>query len=261
MTVTSHASGAGDNRCYIYGIVPADVEPTPDAVGVGDPPGRVEAIRHGKIAALVSEIDASKQLGSPEDLTAHQRLLDAAAKDAPVLPVRFGAAMTSPDAVAEELLAPAHDEFAAALGELEGRAEYVVRGRYVEDTVLREVLSENSEAASLRDEIRAAGDEDATRDLRIRLGEIVNEAVTAKREADTRALGDGLAPHCVASKVREPIHEDDAANIAVLAETGKQADLEEALSEVARDWEGRVELRLLGPMAPYDFVATPVPEG
>ena len=60
----------------------------------------------------------------------------------PVLPLRFGAVCASDDAVAGELLGPHYDEFAAALRQLEGHAEYVVKGRYVEHAVLREVLAE-----------------------------------------------------------------------------------------------------------------------
>ena len=105
------------------------------------------------------------------------------------------------------------------------------------------------------------GDEDATRGLRLRLGEIVNQAVVAKREQDTRHAGDVLEPYCAASKVREPTHEEDAVHIAVLVDTGRQPELEQALSELAREWEGRVTVRLLGPMAPYDFVATLAPAG
>ena len=32
-----------------------------------------------------------------------------------------------------------------------------------------------------------------------------------------------------------------------------------ALQGLARDWDGRVELRLMGPLAPYDFVGAPAP--
>ena len=41
--------------------------------------------------------------------------------------------------------------------------------------------------------------------------------------------------------------------LALLAEITRQDDLEQALSDLASDWEGRIEIRLLGPMAPYDF--------
>src|SRR5438067_557021 len=83
------------------------------------------------------------------------------------------AAMATLEAVAGELLAVHHERFAAALAELEGRAEYVVKGRYVEAAVLAEVLSENKQAARLRDRI-GGKDPDATRPERIQLGEIIN---------------------------------------------------------------------------------------
>jgi hypothetical protein len=250
----------GTNRgCYVYGIVPGDVEEVPDAKGVGDPPGAVKVVRHGSIAALVSEIDTSKPLGRPEDLTAHQQILDATASEVPLLPLRFGAVMTNTKAVVDELLAPHEEEFANALGELEGRAEYVVKGRYVEKAVLAEILDENEEAARLREEIQEAGDQDATRGQRIRLGEIVNQAVSAKREEDTRKLGDAVAPYVVASNVREPSHELDAAYVAFLADTAKQKELEKAVGGLAHDWQDRIELDLLGPMASYDFVVAKAP--
>jgi Gas vesicle synthesis protein GvpL/GvpF len=238
---------------YVYGIVPEDVEPAEQATGVGDPPSRVDVVRHGGIGALVSEIDVSKPLGRPEDLLAHQQLLDATVTVAPVLPFRFGAVLDGRQAVLDELLAPHHDEFAATLRELEGRAEFVVRGRYVQEAILREVLDSNDEAARLRDQIHQADDENLSRDARIRLGEIVANAIAASREADTHRLGEAVAEYCVASSVRPPSHEDDAVHMALMVETAKQQDMEQAVRKVAKDWAGRVDVRLLGPMAPYDF--------
>ena len=251
----------GSQACYIYGIVPADVELDSGVQGVGDPPGEVRLLRHEGIAALVSDIDPGRPLGRPEDLMAHQQLLDLTAEEVPVLPLRFGAVVTGEDAVAAELLGPHHDEFTAALRELEGRAQYVIKGRYVEEAVLAEVLAGNEEARRLREQLREVGDEDATRDARIRLGELVGEAIAAKRDADTRRLGEVIEPYCAASSVREPTHEEDAVHVAVLVQTDREDELERALDELAASWDGRVTLRLLGPMAPYDFVATLAPAG
>jgi Gas vesicle synthesis protein GvpL/GvpF len=258
---TDRGTGSDQQKgWYVYGVVPADVEPSADVRGVGDPPGQIGVIRSGDLAALASEVDLSQRLGSPEDLTAHQEILDATAAEVPVLPFRFGAVLASEDAVAQELLDANHDEFAEALKELEGRVEYVVKGRYVESVILAEVLSENPQAAQLADQIRGA-DPDATRDARIQLGEIINEAVTAKREQDTRTLGEAMADHCVASVVRDPTHELDAVHVAFLIESGKKRDMEQVIEKLARDWEGRIELRLIGPMAAYDFVTTAGAEG
>lgn len=244
-----------ESAMYVYGIVPADVETEPAARGVGDPAAEVKTVRHGKVAALVSRIDPSKPLGRPQDLSAHAALLDGASVACPVLPLRFGAVLTDEQSVIDELLAEHEDEFAEALHELEGKAEFVLRGRYDESAVLTEILDENPELVQLREAIRDKP-EAATRDERIALGERINNAIAAKRQADTDALARTLTQRGVLVNVREPTHEEDAFNIACLTETAKQADLEAAVDQVAKQWEGRVEVRLLGPLAPYDFVVT-----
>ncbi|WP_188193264.1 GvpL/GvpF family gas vesicle protein [Nonomuraea sp. SYSU D8015] len=245
---------------YVYGLVPEDVEVSDDALGVGDEPKELEVIRHGKVAALVSEVSLDRPLGTPDDLLRHEGLLDATAAEVPVLPLRFGGVLASREAVVDELLAPHHDEFAAALKEMEGRAQYVVKGRYVEQTVLREVLEENPQAARLRDQIRDMG-EDAARDARIALGELVERAITAKRQTDTQMLLEALTPVSALSAVREPTHELDAVHLALLVEKERQAKLEEVVGDFAERWAGRVEFRLLGPMAAYDFVMSSTPGG
>jgi hypothetical protein len=239
---------------YVYGILPGDIELTSDMTGVGDPPGQVRVVRSGDLAALISEVDMSGPLGSPADLAAHKEILDASAADAPVLPMRFGAVVASEDAVTQELLDEHHDEFARALAELDGKAQYVIKGRYVGNVILPEVLSENKRAARLRDEIRGA-DSDATREARIQLGEIINDAVTLKREKDTRTLGKAMADHCEASLVRDPTHELDAVHVAFLVRVDREKEIERAVKDLGEQWDGRVELRLLGPMAAYDFIA------
>jgi hypothetical protein len=248
-----------DRGVYVYGIVPADVEAEPDARGVGDPPGEVSTVKHGDIAALVSPVARDKALGRPADLAAHAALLDGAAAEAPVLPVKFGAVLTNPDKVVEELLAVHHSEFAAALGELEGKAQYVVKGRYRQDAILNEILAENEQLHSLREAIRDKS-ADATRNERIALGEGINNVLTAKREADTRTAIAALRELGLTVTERVPTHEEDAVHLACLAETVKQAELEDAIKRLSGKWPDRVDLRLLGPLAAYDFVVTKVPE-
>jgi hypothetical protein len=258
---TKRGTGPGEQQgVYVYGIFPGDIELDDQISGVGDPPGEVRIVRSGDLAALVSDVDVSRPLGTPGDLAAHKEILDASAAGVPVLPLRFGAVLASEDAVARELLDPHHDEFADALDELDGRAEYVVKGRYDENAILEEVLAENREAARLRDKIRGA-DPDATRDARIRLGEIISSAVAAKREQDTQTLGDRMADHCAASLVREPTHERDAVHVAFLVDADHEEGFQQVAGDLARSWEGRVSLRLLGPMAAYDFVGMAEPEG
>ena len=238
---------------YVYGIVPGDVELNSGVQGVGDPPGEITLVRSGDLAALVSEIDVSKPLGTPQDLQAHEEILDAVVTETPVLPLRFGAVLTGEDAVAEELLEANHDAFAALLQQLEGSAQFVVRGRYAEAAILDEILSKNSAAAKLADRIRGA-DPEATRDLRIQLGEIINQAVEGKRQADTSLLMSAMKGHCMASVVRDATNELDAVYAAFLLQADQAGELDRVLTDLGERWADRVELTILGPMAPYDFV-------
>jgi len=266
MATSTHTRTRGpiDDRtgaCYIYGIVPADVEIVPGVTGIGESPAQVSLVIDGDIAALVSEIDVAGPIGRPADLIAHEELLNATAREVPVLPLRFGAVLSSPESVVTDLLAPNHDEFAAALASLEGRTQYVVHGRYLEDVLLREVLSENSEVARLREETRGRPEAE-TRSAMIQLGEIVGSAVEEKRAADTDAAVDALTPHCVAIMLRPAAHEHDAFRIAALVDTHQQADWDRAVESIAEGWQDRMTVRLLGPLAPYDFVSPePTPAG
>ncbi|HET9080263.1 MAG TPA: GvpL/GvpF family gas vesicle protein [Trebonia sp.] len=260
MTSQTEDGQAPDGRSgvYVYGILPGDVEVEAGATGVGDPPGEVRVVRHRDLAALVSDVNLDRSLGRAEDLLVHEELLDASAADIPVLPLRFGAVLPNDDAVADELLSPHYDEFATALRQLEGHAEYVVKGRYVEHAILREVLAEQPAAAQLNETIRDA-DPDAARDQRMQLGEIINNAMDAKRQADTQALGDALSGRVEASVVRPPSHEFDAVYAAFLVANDKADALRQAVEQFADQWQGRIELRLLGPLAAYDFVGASAP--
>jgi hypothetical protein len=251
---TRPAAGSGHKTgVYVYGILPGDVKLTSKIRGVGN--REVRLVRSGDLAALVSEIDLSKPLGRPEDLEAHEEIVDSTATGSPVLPLRFGAVLSNEDAVAEELLDPHRQEFTQALRELEGRVQYVIRGRYVEQAILGDILAENREAAELREQIRGA-DPDATRHERMRLGEIISNALQAERQKDTRALLEAAKGTYADSSVREPTHELDAVYVAFLVDADEADGLKRAADDLGREREGRVEFRVRGPMAPWDFVAS-----
>lgn len=256
---TGGANGDEGRAVYVYAIVPADVEPEERAAGIGEPPNEVTVVRYGDIAALVSDTP-ERPLGTAQDLTAHSELLDGAAAVTPVLPLRFGAVMSDVESVQRELLRPNHDEFRAALAELEGRAQFVVKGRYVEEAVLRELLDENPEAARLREQLRGAPEE-TTRDARMTLGEIIYRSIADKRAVDTRRAVDALAAVRPVVAERPPTHDQDAVHLAVLIDLSRRGELEKTLSELSEQWDGRIQLGLLGPMAAYDFVMKREPEG
>ncbi|MBC6457360.1 GvpL/GvpF family gas vesicle protein [Actinomadura sp. HBU206391] len=243
--------------CYVYGIVPVDTE-LPEGL-TGTDGSEVSLVRHGDLAAAVSEITPEGPLGTRDDLLAHERVVEALAAETTMLPLRFGAVVTSTDAVVDEMLAPHHDWFADVMADLAGRMEFTVFGTYEQDTVLREVLEEEPEVRDLRERLRDLP-EDAGYYERVRLGELVVQAIEAKREVDNTALAESLAPYAVAVAPRVAAGEDTAADAAFLVDDRGRSRFEKAVDDLGRQWAGRVRLRLLGPLAPYDFVPPPEEE-
>jgi len=246
------------HACYVYGIVPADARVPEDLSGVGG--GAVSLVRHDDLAGVVSEISTGQALGTRDDLLAHEDVVESLAAETTTLPLRFGSVVTTENALVEEMLIPYYDWFADVLDELKGGREYAVVGNYVEDTVIREVLEDEPEAARLRERIRELPEDAAYYD-RIRLGELIVQALDEKRQVDSEELMNTLEPYASAVAPRSPAGEDTAADAAFLVAEQDVSRFEEAVDELGRRWAGRIRLRLVGPLAPYDFVPPPPEEG
>jgi hypothetical protein len=240
---------------YIYGIVPAGVripeglEPLP----ADEEDGQLGLVTEGRLAAVVSDVSTGRALGTRRDLMAHEAVLNGIAQETPVLPMRFGAVVTDDDAVAEELLAPHQDYFVRALEELEGHQEFRLRGDYDQDVILTRILEADPRIQQMREKI-AGVDEDASYYDRIRLGEAISQAMDQIRADDAQACVDALSKHAVATEVKEVGGENGAVHIAFLVHTDHRDDFESAVDELGDAWAGRVELRLIGPTAAFDFL-------
>ncbi|MEU6263007.1 GvpL/GvpF family gas vesicle protein [Saccharopolyspora shandongensis] len=242
-----------DRGVYVYGIVGHRKKLPDDLPSVGDGKEEVDLASYGKLSALVSEVQLARPLGTREDLLAHERVLDTLAAEATVIPMRFGSVVRTREAVVDELLAPHQGHFEEMLAELAGLVQFTVRGRYANDAHLREIVSEEPEIQELRAALQGLP-EDAGYAERLRLGELVNNAVVRKREVDTEKLISLLQKSSAASAAHAVAGEDDAMHVAFLVDREAVAQFEQAVDDLGRQWDGRVNLRLIGPLAPYDFL-------
>jgi hypothetical protein len=244
---------------YVYGITTRGAAVPPGLRGTGQPAGLVALAGYGAIAAIISRVLADQPLGTPADARAHAAVLAVMAEAVPVLPMRFGAVMADGDAVVAELLGPHHDTFAASLARLDGHQQFTIKGKYIGDVALREALAAAPEAMRLRELLRGR-DIDVYRQDSIRLGELVARALERMRMADLQTLADAVAPYAAAIVPRTPSGADGAVDAAFLVRRPQRSGFEQAAEDLARCWRNRIRLRLLGPLAPYDF-AEVLPEG
>ena len=245
------ARGGADNASYVYGVLRSSGRRKPAGKGIDGKPLRMVAA--DGIAALASDVpDAPLEAGRDELLT-HAHVLERALEGGAVLPMQFGVVMPDDDAIREELLSTHRVQLKAQLDEMEGKVEMNVKALYDEAAILREVVDEDRDIAGLREAIKDQP-EDATYYERIRLGELIAAAVSARRERDEEMVVDRLAPHAVALEAGDPVHERMVVNLSLLLEKDRENEFEDALEELAAEQHPRIGFKLTGPLPPHSFV-------
>lgn len=234
---------------YVYGIARAEhPAPEQELLGVGDPPRPVRVVRADELSAVVSDCPEDLR-PKRRDLLAHQHVLTESTMNGPVLPLRFGS-LSEDDVAVRRVLGEHCDHYKAQLDQLGGRVEYNVKAAHLENAVLRQVLEEETEIRALNDATKAAGG-GAYQD-KLRLGELIANAVRAREVRDARRTETALAPHAELS-CPGPETSGWLVNLSFLMRREDVGAFLEAADELQREMS-HLELLVNGPLPPYSFV-------
>ncbi|MCW3063636.1 MAG: Gas vesicle synthesis protein GvpL/GvpF [Solirubrobacterales bacterium] len=238
---------------YLYGFVRSgDLPAKLGEGGVGLPPGPVECLAEGGVAALVTPLGPERVAPRRANLLAHADVLNRAFERATVLPLRFGFVLPDEAAVRHEIASRA-GELAGLLDALQDRVEMHLSALYREERLLGEVLAENPAIAAAQRRLRGLPVA-ATHFERIRLGERVAQAVDAKRAADGAAVVRELERLSAAVAPEDPRHEHMVVNASFLVARDRLDEFDAAVERVSRERAERMHFRLLGPRPPHSFV-------
>jgi hypothetical protein len=235
--------------CYVYAILRrgdavAGLRGLDDAV--------VEYVGDGDLVAAVSALAVDRPPGRRAELLAHSTVVDTLAERGTVLPVQFGAVLEDADAVRRDVLQHGADDLRHTLDRLAGLTQLNLRARYLEDQVLAEVVGADPVVADLRARTRELPPGTPHPDL-VRLGELVSRALDELRAYDGDHLLGALRELTVDLHVRPGTGVDHLLDVAMLVERTRVTEVEQVLEDLAEAWHERVRLRLVGPVAPYDF--------
>jgi hypothetical protein len=230
---------------YVYGVVRAGADAT-EGEGVAD--AEVGLIESGRLAALVSPLPSDGLRLRRRDLRAHLAVLERAFERTTVVPCRFGMVVESEAALCRDFLDARADELDAALAKLDGRTQLNVRVDFDEEEVLREIVTADPEIAELRRRTQELGD--AGHFARIRLGELVAQALDARRERDAATILEALEP-AAEDTVVESVGELGVLKASFLVADPKSFD--RVLGRLAREHAPRLQFESIGPLPPTAF--------
>jgi Gas vesicle synthesis protein GvpL/GvpF len=237
---------------YVYGVVRADAD-LGSLGGGGNGTPDIELVEADDLAAIITAAGGEDEAAVRDSVLAHARVLERATETATVVPLRFG--MVSPDeeTVAKEL-DERHDQLLSLLDKLEGHVQMTLKVHYDDSAVLREIIGGSEELRRLREAIKE-GSEEETYDARVRLGELVNNAVEQRRQEDGQEILQRIEPLIVSSVTEPPEKEFMVLNAPLLVERSRLSELNDALEEIAQARQDLMHFRLLGPMPAYHFVS------
>lgn len=241
---------------YLYCIIRCQRDHTFDVTGIGDQPGPVHTVCHKGIAAVISDTPVKQYESSRKNMMAHEKVLEMVTGQFTILPVRFGTVADSTTAVQhiQKLLASRADEFHGLLENMEGKVELGLKAFWRNDkAIFEEIVAENADIRRLRDSLQGKSPA-ATHFERIRLGEMVQEALNHKRVKEAARI---LPPlRRVASRVRENevLLDRMIFNAAFLVEKSRVPEFDQAVNRLDEQLGQRIAVKYIGPTPAYNFV-------
>ena len=242
---------------YVYGIA-AEGDPPLAERGVAGAP--VRALEAEGLCALVATVPDEPVEANRVNLMAHSDVLQEALAGGDVVPMRFGIVFGDDTAVRTELLERRRDDLVSLLTRVSGRVELALSAYYVEEAVLAEIVQTTPEIARLRESTQSLPDA-ATYYARIRLGEMVAKELERRRLRDAAALRERLAPLADAAKEDEELPERTVLKASFLLAREDVERFRAAVGALARETEGRLTLKLVGPLPPFSFADAQVEDG
>lgn len=234
---------------YIYAIAAAGAQTVVDAAGIDGNDGPVVTLLRGDIAAVVSRCDTDRYAVTRDNVIAHRRVMEAAMKRWPILPVRFNTVAKGREQIAEKLLTARREEFRDLFDVMTGKVEFGLRALWPDmSRIFTEIAEENPEIKMARTR-EPAGTADTAR-----LGRAVTNALDRKRDRQARLIlrcFDGL---WFDRKVTDSLGASMILNASFLIEGQRAGEFDRRVENLADQMNGRVRLRYVGPVPPCDFV-------
>ena len=234
---------------YVYGIVRASSALAYEEGVLGGP---VLPVTAGDVAALTSQVPGTPIRAKRRDVLSHSDVLQKALANGPVLPMRFGTVFDSDTEVVERLLGPSRAELRRLLDEFDGKIELRVRASYIEERVLAEIVRDRPAIGRLQKESRSQRGRNHA--LQLELGQAVASELEARRRHDAASIIDGLSRLAREVHVDEPWSEYDIVRASFLVRDDDVKKFDAALAGIAREHEGRVHFKCIGPLPPHSFV-------
>ena len=241
---------------YLYCIIPCSENRIFNADVIGNGDGVVHTVPHNGLAAVVSDSPVTQYESTRRNMMAHEKAIERVMKEFTLLPVRFGTITDSASPIQDiqKLLGSRFEEFQKLLEDMEDKVELGLKAFWRDEkAIFEEIVAEDADIRRLRNSLSGKSPE-ATHFDRIRLGEIVKEALNRKRAKEAAKI---LLPlRRIAHSVREneALGDRMVVNAAFLVNKSKEPEFDQVVGKLDEQFVERVAIKYIGSAPPYNFV-------
>jgi hypothetical protein len=234
---------------YIYGIIGTEDAPNFGPMGIGGRRDEVTTIGTQGVAAVVSNTSMDHYVLSKGNLTVHTQVIEKVMESYTVLPMRFCTVAETADEIIAFLETHAR-ELKNKLKNMDGKVEVDIQIIWKDiKKIYEEIVKENKKIR----ELKVKGTTGNQQNL-IHAGELVATALEEKKAVEGDRYLRPLKKTAADCKENEPNADEMVAHAAFLIDRGWLKEFDHVVEEVGEEFEERIQIHYVGPMAPFSFV-------
>jgi len=240
-------------RKYLYCLIRTNEPCQFSTLGMGEHGDIVDTIQYMGLAVVASDTIATEFEESRRNMMTHTMVLEEVMQHYSILPISFGTIATNTEAVLEQVLKRRYGGFISAFEEVENRVELGIKAFWYDKIIFKEIVDENATIRRLRDELIGRTAE-STYYERIKLGEMIEAAMTKKRDQDAEKILAALRPLVYKTRANKVITDKMVLNAAFLVDRAQEPAFDKVIQHLDTGMGERIMFKYVGPVPPYNFV-------
>jgi hypothetical protein len=240
---------------YIYCIIASSYDCNFGPIGIGGRGDLVSTIGFDGLCMVVSNHPMSRFVVNPENLLAHQNVIEAVMKEfKSVLPIRFGTIAATPDEI-RNLLNRRYSEFIELLRQFENKVEFNIRGTWKNmGNIYKEIDREQAELQKIRAEIEKLQDPEK-RNLKIaEAGKLVELVLVEKKKKETEKILDAFRRSVFEYKLNKTSGEAMFMNTAFLVNSGREVEFDNIMADLGKQYDDRSDFVYTAQLPIFNFI-------
>jgi hypothetical protein len=238
---------------YLYAIVAINEEKSFGPIGIGDQNSEVYTICYRDIGAVISDSTIFQYPITRANTIAHQKVMEEVMKQHSMLPVRFGTIGEGIPLIMEKVLTTRYEELRDSLNYMRDKVELGVKAIWPDiKPIFQEIAEKNKDIVRLKQSLmqRKGG----TQREQVRLGEMVKDALNAKKVHEEQSILSSFQGLWVEQKIGTPFGDQIVTNTAFLVEKDKEETFDRAVEDVVAMYDDKMKFKYVGPVPPCNFV-------